>query len=132
MAITLTTMADLTSPVSFSENRAFGNNYGIVSKFSLKEQLILTIQGLICAYSGTIDYRSDHPKLRQDAYRFAGGISRFNPDVARAVSAWKAGKVVVAGISTDIPTLLAAAKSFYELSEEELEKVINYLIYQVA
>jgi hypothetical protein len=132
MAITLSTMADLTSPVSFSENRAFGNNYGIVSKFSRKEQLILTIQGLIYGESGTIDYRSDHPLLRQDALRWAGGISRFNSDVARAVSAWKVGQAVVGGISTNIPTLLAAAKSFYELPEEDLEKVINYLTYQIS
>ena len=130
MNITLTALTVPTSPVA---NRSasqviFDNDYAILAEQPLKFKMVIALLGVIHAVSGTVDYRTAHKQVREDARVFQAGISTpMDQWAALAAKAWTWGNAVD-GLSADINTLLAEARHLTEMSEEEIARTFLFVL----
>lgn len=140
MAITLQSIAAPgVTPIAnnAASAKAFAANYFklAVPNLSNQDRRMILVLGMIylVADAGTVNYKTNHKGLIQDAAVFTAGIS--NIDVFAALAALitsEANTITPAPLSLDVNTLLAEGRDLDNLSEDELDRILALLFAQLG
>lgn len=141
MAQTLTALVALHHPVVPADQTIPINNIAALEDLAPKQLLGVFILGSIHSMYLTVDYRTNHTQLIQDAMVISKGVSLIDmTDVSKviwqllAMSSWDSGysadpRTIAnpTGLSNDVNAILAEARDLIELPMEILLRVMFLL-----
>lgn len=135
MAKTLETIATLAAtpiPNNSAPAISFANDYAKlgVPNISTRDRKTILVLALIHSLSGTggINYVNNHKGLFQDATVFTKGISMIDFWTAFAATAWSSARANDATLTSDIEALFVEGKDLVNLHEDQLDRIIIYLL----
>lgn len=138
MAVTFETIPAVPAsplPNSSSAVTAFVNNYTKIGmQLGTRWRRVLSVLGLIHELNivRSIDYRTKHPQLLQDAMKFSGALPLLDMPTAMAALDLSNGRLADAAQAMELGALQSEGRDLAELPEETLDRIIVLLEAQLA
>lgn len=138
MAQTLTALvAPTTSPIKQGSTnvKTLIGDWAALNNLDDRMLKCIAILGRVHELYLSLDYRTNHKQLIQDAMVFFSGIPNMNDRnyiQFQAAIDWNAGLIGDVGIGTSVLALVKEARDIANLSEDELNRILLLLRMQMA